>query len=182
MSALEVIDSIGRTHRPPYSERVRAAAYEAWCLSGQSCEQVAALLESDPEWRAAAGIAHGDLVPDVSTIRRWCKDETWLRKRQNLMAAEAPISATVAALRLVAAAPGAADTVARLATSEGPLDRNQRMRLDAAKFVLSTVLGDRLAEHLQVADPIDVDLELDSLTTMEQIEAAERRYRESRGT
>ena len=133
---------------------------------------VAHLLANDALCREAAGLRPGDPAPDVATVRRWVQDADWPARWQQTMADAAPFSLRIAALRIATAAPGAAATLAHLATTSERLGAGDRVRADAAKAILGMTLGDTIADHARAM--VNHTVDMSKLHTIEDLEAAEK--------
>ena len=172
---METIDRLGRPHVSPYSEAVRTATFDLWCSLGQQdADLTAKMLQTDPIWREAAELQPGDRAPDATTIRRWVANENWLTRFQRNMQMLAPASVATSALTLIHSAPAAAQTIAQIASSDRHLTQSDRIKLQAAQYVITSVIGDRIHEFSQPV--VESTLKLGNLAelTMEELAEQER--------
>jgi hypothetical protein len=172
MPHLRVIDAIGRTHVSPYSDVLHEVAFELWAGDcARDASRVARVLSTDDVWRQTAGLVEDDPGPSVDTIARWVRVEDWDRKYIALIQEALPHTVAAAAVTLVNAAKPAAEELARLIATGEKLSMSDRIKADACKYVLTTVLGENVAS---VARPVvDRAIDIQDLSKMSLEELAE---------
>ena len=179
MTHLRVIDALGRTHVAPYPDALHEVAFELWAGEcGRDTTRVARVLSTDPAWRQTAGLAPDDPGPSVDTITRWVRHEDWEQKYITMLQEALPHTVAAAAVTLVHAAKPAAEELARLIATGEKLSMSDRIKADACKYVLTTVLGDNVATAAQPVLKHAIDIRNLREMSPDELAEAERRMLE----
>jgi len=162
-------------HGHRYWREIEDAAFLIWFKDGRNLKTVQEKLETDEAYRTIARLEPNDPIPNIKTLQRWKTNGMWDIKAVVKMQELVPFNIEHAAVELAYGAKDAASSMMRIARGEN-VTREDRTVMDAAKFVLTTAIGDSVAGVLKpkVEDAFDGK----KYETMQEIVEAEQRQRE----
>ena len=156
-----------------YSHAVQHTAFLIWFERGRDCTAVVEVLTTDPYYRDLAGLAEGDTVPHIQTVRTWEREHFWELKALDAMREVLPHKLRSAGTYMAYKTGDAAVEMGKL-LSKPVLTASDKIRKEVAMDILRTGgVADNVAQYAKPVIKQAIDhREIDSMEAAMEAERA----------